>query len=335
MSRAEKENPAKYGMRNYMKLLEGKAEPADETPEKVVEAAVEVTLDPIAEAYRASISEDEFLAETVLEERGLKAAAAALAITGLMGGAAAWATGVAANSAMPSDRSANVLQSNDLALDDLEYGDGNWQTYMDDNGPTPTDHPEDERPTRAAPPPQLVARAQQGRAIDRMPTEFRQEWAYLALTIWGEARGEDRSGMLAVGNVMQNRVKQGRWGDDIRSVVTQSKQGQNGIVYQFSCWGDSNRESMMEMYQLDRRLAGLLNSNPREYQRLMADLKSNTDFQAWLQAKDIAYKILAGRARDNTGGANHYHTTGVNPSWNSAMERTAKVGDHLFFTDRA
>ncbi len=42
---------------------------------------------------------------------------------------------------------------------------------------------------------------------------------YLSRTIWGEARGEGRNGMLHVGSVILNRVDSGRWDDSIKEVV--------------------------------------------------------------------------------------------------------------------
>ncbi len=319
-------------MRNYINLLENKAEPVVETPEEIVEAIVEETPDPLSEAYRSFIGSDEFLAEAVLDESGLlKAAGAALAITGLMGGAASWATRVSASAHPESFSSGEV----DLYGDPINQGETGPLAISDEpERPSAFMEPETAQTTASPPPAQLVAKAREGAAIDQLPMEFRESWAYLALTIWGEARGEERAGMLAVGNVMKNRLAQGRWGDSMQKVVTAHKQGERGIVYQFSCWGDTNKGSMMAMYRMDRRLAGLLNSNPREYARLKAKLEKKEDWRAWIQSKDIAYKILKGQARDNSGGANHYHTNAVSPRWNENMSTTTKVGNHVFFTDR-
>jgi spore germination cell wall hydrolase CwlJ-like protein len=51
---------------------------------------------------------------------------------------------------------------------------------------------------------------------------------YLSRTIWGEARGEGRQGMLHVGSVILNRVNSGRWGSSIKAVVL--------ARHQFSVW---------------------------------------------------------------------------------------------------
>lgn len=56
---------------------------------------------------------------------------------------------------------------------------------------------------------------------------------YLSRTIWGEARGEGRAGMLHVGSVILNRVESGRWQDSIKSVVLAPSQ--------FVAWGQATR----------------------------------------------------------------------------------------------
>lgn len=55
---------------------------------------------------------------------------------------------------------------------------------------------------------------------------------YLSRTMWAEARGEGRLGMLHVGSVILNRVKDTRFPDTIRRVVLQPRQ--------FSVWNQSN-----------------------------------------------------------------------------------------------
>lgn len=61
-----------------------------------------------------------------------------------------------------------------------------------------------------------------------------------------------------------------------------------------------------------------------------------TDEKAWARALAVARRAVArGRVADPTGGANHYHADYVNPGWARTMERTATLGRHIFYTDRA
>jgi N-acetylmuramoyl-L-alanine amidase len=62
-----------------------------------------------------------------------------------------------------------------------------------------------------------------------------RERDWVALTLWGEARGEGLLGLLAVAAVLHNRLRSGRWGSSYQAVAT--------APWQFSCWNkrDPNR----------------------------------------------------------------------------------------------
>ena len=60
-----------------------------------------------------------------------------------------------------------------------------------------------------------------------------------------------------------------------------------------------------------------------------------TDERAWAIAHKVAKRAhRAGAAADPTRGANHYHATYVQPSWARSMERTTRIGLHIFYTDK-
>jgi len=121
----------------------------------------------------------------------------------------------------------------------------------------------------------------------------------LARTAWGEARGEGVRGMQAVMNVIMNRAKQGGWwGDSIETVVKKR--------LQFSAWNenDPNRERMLTVNESD----------------------------PWFRAAlDLAKIAVRGELADITGGATHYHTTSINPTWADASKVTAQIGNHVFY----
>ena len=56
-----------------------------------------------------------------------------------------------------------------------------------------------------------------------------------------------------------------------------------------------------------------------------------TEAEAFDRAGRIARAMLDGRARTLTGRATHYHNTSVRPRWSRKLERTAKIGDHVFY----
>ena len=127
---------------------------------------------------------------------------------------------------------------------------------------------------------------------------------WMALTMWGEARGEGEEGMRAVGHVIRNRWLAERYGAYVTDTVSQA--------YQFSCWnaGDPNRAAMLRIDELPADSDG---------------------HRQWQTAKRLSNEILAGRSSDPTGGALFYHTSAVQPAWSRGVMPVARIGDHLFF----
>lgn len=128
---------------------------------------------------------------------------------------------------------------------------------------------------------------------------------WMALTMWGEGRGEGEMGMRAVGHVIHNRWLKGRGGGFVTDTVSEA--------WQFSAWnkGDPNRAAMLDIHTLREGSAG---------------------YGQWLAAKRISAEILAGQSQDPTGGALFYHTTAVHPAWSRGVTPVTQIGDHLFFT---
>ncbi len=132
----------------------------------------------------------------------------------------------------------------------------------------------------------------------------------LALTIFGEARGESREGKIAVGSVILERVDHRGWdGSTIKEVCL--------MPWQFSCFlpGDPNS-------------AGL---------KLIAQNFGNQCLRYALvqQCYVIATGLLEGTiARTPEIAANHacqYCTDAVDPDWKKKMTRVAAIGHHEFY----
>lgn len=127
---------------------------------------------------------------------------------------------------------------------------------------------------------------------------------WMALTIWGEARGGGEEAMRAVGHVIDNRRRAGLHGAFATDAVSEA--------FQFSCWnpGDPNRAAI---------------------ERIDSLAADSSDGRAWALARSLAAEILAGRSSDPTGGALFYHTAEVTPGWSAGIAPVRQVGDHLFF----
>lgn len=126
----------------------------------------------------------------------------------------------------------------------------------------------------------------------------------LAKTLWAEARGEGRDGMIAVAWVIRNRAeKPGWWGSSIETVCLKA--------WQFSCWNSNDPNAPY--------LRGGKAIPGREY----------------TLAREAAIAVVNGHEPDPTGGATHYYSTTMKkpPTWAASGRRTTQIGRHIFFRD--
>ncbi len=133
-----------------------------------------------------------------------------------------------------------------------------------------------------------------------------RELDIMARTLYGEARGEELPGLVAVAWVIRNRAELGGWwGRDIVSVCLKPAQ--------FSCWllADDNRLAMDRVKVPD---------------------------PAFLRCLAVSTLVLLGEYEDPTQGATHYYNPdgvkGREPYWASTMDQTVVVGRHRFCKER-
>ncbi len=114
----------------------------------------------------------------------------------------------------------------------------------------------------------------------------------LAKNIYHEARGEPLRGRLAVAQVTLNRQRDTRWRGTVCQVVYQP--------YQFS-------------WTLDRR-----RQEPQE-------------FDSWLEALELAERVLQRGYAILRFPATHYHNNTVSPQWAPHLKPVVKIGAHTFY----
>lgn len=120
----------------------------------------------------------------------------------------------------------------------------------------------------------------------------------LARTLWGEARGETKAGREAIALVILNRLKKpSRFGKSIEEVCLKPAQ--------FSCWNDGD-PNISKLKEVDK-------SNP-----------------IFAECVAIAENAVQGLLADSVIGADHYHTTGVSPTWSHGKTPCITIGNHLF-----
>lgn len=128
----------------------------------------------------------------------------------------------------------------------------------------------------------------------------------LARTLYGEARGEygrldgGLTSLMAVANVVMNRVKQKSWyGSNVKEVCLKS--------WQFSCWNPTDPNLPLLLEPLGGRL-----------------------FEA---CHLVAEKAISGDWPDVTGGCDHYHAASMVtfPNWTLSAKPKFRVGQHIFY----
>ncbi|HET9232085.1 MAG TPA: cell wall hydrolase, partial [Vitreimonas sp.] len=109
---------------------------------------------------------------------------------------------------------------------------------------------------------------------------------------------ETQQGQVAVAEVILNRVRSRAYPNSICGVVYQGSHLSTGCQFTFTCDGS-------------------LGHRPRG--------------RAWDRAQRVATAVMLGYTRPITNNATHYHTTAVNPVWNSGLVPTTQIGVHQFY----
>jgi len=131
---------------------------------------------------------------------------------------------------------------------------------------------------------------------DRRMNYTKQEEECLARNVFYEAGVEDRLGKFAVAQVTLNRLKEGRWGNDICKVVYAKSQ--------FSWTLDKHKRHKQPKGEL------------------------------WEASKAVAHQVLAkGYRVEGLQGSTYYHTDYIKePVWSRSVVKIQQVGRHIFYT---
>ena len=129
---------------------------------------------------------------------------------------------------------------------------------------------------------------------------FLQQGNCLADAMYYEARGEGRSGQMAIAEVVYNRMRSGYYPRTICGVVFEGSQLHTGCQFSFTCGGVMDRP------------------------------KSSA---VWRRTQRLALQIVTGIVQlgDTTGGALSFHAEDVAPGWADTMSRTIQIGHHIFY----
>jgi spore germination cell wall hydrolase CwlJ-like protein len=141
----------------------------------------------------------------------------------------------------------------------------------------------------------------------------------LALNAYHEARNQDVRGMIAVTQVVMNRVESDLYPDDPCGVVFQGP----------------TRESWKTRQHID------ISEEDRVYYPVKhrcqfswyCDGKDDTphDEMAWAEAQLVAGGVMYGKLYNMVGKSLWYHADYVKPEWADSKRKFKQIGDHIFY----
>lgn len=142
--------------------------------------------------------------------------------------------------------------------------------------------------------------------------DFNDEVKCMAENMYWESRNQTFHGLLAVGQVVMNRVHDPRYPNTICEVIHQGptrKSWKDPSVYypvrdrcQFSWYCDGKPDDIPEV-----------------------------DYEIYEFIRSMALKVAQDYFNDITDGATHYHAYYVKPEWASTKTKTLQIDDHIFY----
>ena len=152
---------------------------------------------------------------------------------------------------------------------------------------------------------------------------FFKELYCMTLNIYREASNQGLIGMVAVGQVVMNRVADSRFPNTPCDVIYEGPVRESWKTRQLKDLPDNKRiyypirNRCQFSWYCDGKRDALLNT------------KNNSK---WKLARNIAYEMLAYNMwKDVVNGATHYHAIYVKPKWSSSLQKITRIGDHIFY----
>lgn len=108
-----------------------------------------------------------------------------------------------------------------------------------------------------------------------------------------ESRNQSDKGVLAVMQVVLNRVDHPKWPNTVKEVIY------NKCEFSYTCDGSIGRRK-----------------------------KNN---KQWYRMHKLANKLLSGKVSANIGKSTHYHSDKVVPYWSKIFKRTGRIGNHIYY----
>ena len=139
----------------------------------------------------------------------------------------------------------------------------------------------------------------------------------LALNAYWEAGNQDPQSMIAVNQVVMNRVASDIYPNDACEVIFQGPTRPSwknpDIEYpiknrcQFSWYCDGKSDAVNKDH--------------------------DAEYRAWMHAVRTSMQVMSKTAEDLVDGAMWYHADYVNPKWSKNLTVTTTIGSHIFYKE--
>ncbi len=147
----------------------------------------------------------------------------------------------------------------------------------------------------------VILRIPQEMAENKEKTVNKKQLDCMAANIYFEASTQERIGKIGVAQVTMNRVRSPEFPNSICEVVFQGpKNKKHKHLCQFSWYCDGKPDVIRSK-------------------------------RMWRECVYIAKYVMLGGVPDITKKSTHYHADYVQPWWAKKMEKTVKLGDHIFY----
>jgi len=169
--------------------------------------------------------------------------------------------------------------------------------------------------------------------VGRKPLDNQQLFC-MAQNIYFESRAEGESGKQAVAHVVQNRVRDPKFPKTACAVIQEGRHTES--------WKTRGVEMAPEQRQyIPRRNQCQFSWYCDGLKDIIwVQLRDGTAIEAnrtaWRDSVRIAWQVMQGELKDNTGGATYYYAHNlVYPQWADVKQQTRVIGDHTFMKRQA
>ena len=158
----------------------------------------------------------------------------------------------------------------------------------------------------------------------------------LAKNIYYEAGGESEEGKVAVAMVTINRVRDGRFGRSICSVVDQRTQTVRSREVTTTKMVETGFFGRPEAVKQKSMIVENVTVCQFSWRCVFVHTPKSTD-QRWDESRRVAEQLLKGDYtvwQTKYSTALYFHATSVRPVWAKSKQYVSRIGGHHFYADR-